>query len=798
MEYGKERVIALVDMDCFYVQVEQRLNPALKNTPCVVAQYKTWKGGGIIAVSYEARDHGVTRNMWADDAKKLCPDLQVARVRESHGKADLTHYREASVEVMGVMARFAVVERASIDEAYMDLTAAVHQRLAEMPHKEIEARELKTTYIQGFPQAPPQQQGAVQDTALDKEELRFKGLHQWLADISLSPTEGLCCADLQLAVGAVIVEEMRAAVEKHTGFRCSAGISHNKVLAKLACGLNKPNRQTVVPLDSVPELFNSLPIGKIRSLGGKLGTSITETLKVDNMGDLTRFSRAQLGQRFGDKTGQWLYDMCRGIEFEPVKPRQLPKSIGCSKNFPGKTSLATKEQVQHWLYQLALELEERLTKDREMNGRVAKQLTVGVRQLGDKRPSSFSRCCALARYEAAKVSADSFAIIKSLNTAGNHQAAWTPPLTLLHISASKFNDAPSSRSGGIAGFLSSDVTSTQSLLSSTPSLSSSKSDATFKQPGPGAIQSFFQRAVEKQRKRVEEGGIVDEEDEETEDTSLSGLSGYPVSSKVTGSISEDDILNSPAGPTNVSAPEVSSVARPRTGISSFFQRRNLERASQPLPIQASRRPETTLCSESKPLGDSLVEHIDRRCDKQAESNSNSEAKLSKEHDVSLDGSRTASPFIYQPEDSTNGARERKGEVEDNQTGGSPSPPPSTVVPPGPPQQTLSVAIEELLPCERCGQEVLVWEMPEHNDYHFAMDLQNSFSSTSATTNSSSSLSSFSPVAASRLLTPSRVGGSTHKPSRGKMRAKGQSGPEPKRSRPQDGAMGTLDSFFKKN
>ncbi|XP_074531660.1 DNA polymerase eta isoform X2 [Halichoeres trimaculatus] len=668
--------------------------------------------------------------MWVEDAKKLCPDLQVARVRESHGKADLTHYRDASVEVIEVMSRFAVIERASIDEAYMDLTAAVQQRLKTVTNKHIKPHLLKATYIQGYPQRPPEQEASSEDAPLDKEEQRSRGLLQWLASLSDSLQGEQSSAELQLTVGALIVEEMRAAVEKVTGFRCSAGISHNKVLAKLACGLNKPNRQTVLPLGSVAVLFNSLPISKIRNLGGKLGASITGTLGVENMGDLTRYSQAQLGQHFGEKTGQWLHDLCRGIEFEAVKPRQLPKSIGCSKNFPGKTSLATKEQVQYWLHQLALELEERLTKDKEVNGRVAKLLTVGVRQLGDKRPSSFSRCCALVKYEANKISTDSFAIIKCLNTAGNHQAAWTPPLTLLHLSASKFSDTPAA--GSIAGFLSSDVTSTQSAAtkSSTQSPPEVKNGATCKQPS--SIQSFFQKAAEKQKPTAEaksSTGIPQPSSHQTSDNTLETNTKSQFSSPPVLSNSKNES------------------ASPSSGISSFFQKKSLERSLQTTDSTSNK---TEIGETPGPKKDTEdVEDV---------------SELQEHHTSDFTSPQS-------PKDDEDTVPEVNN---------------------GP----LAVAAEDMLACERCGEKVLVWEMPEHNDYHFALDLQKSLSSSSATVSSSSSTVTTSPYVPSGSFREGSA--SSGKSTRGKTKSRGQSGPQPKRQKSQGGGSGTLDSFFKKN
>ncbi|XP_023243364.1 DNA polymerase eta-like [Centruroides sculpturatus] len=276
-----DRIIVLVDMDCFYVQVEQRLQPQYFGKPCAVVQYNSWKSGGIIAVNYEARDFGVKRGMRGDMAKQKCPDIHLFQVPELRGKADLTRYRDAGAEVIDVLSTFSdCVERASIDEAYLDMTKIIASKCGV----NVAAEELPHTSVVGW------------DNGLNHS------VEKWLESINECGT----ISDKNLAIAASIVEEMRTAIFSRTKFKCSAGISYNKMLAKLACGLHKPNHQTILPQSSVMELFKSIPIHKLRNLGGKLGDDIKEKLEIETIFELSLCNEKKLKSLFGDKTGKLL------------------------------------------------------------------------------------------------------------------------------------------------------------------------------------------------------------------------------------------------------------------------------------------------------------------------------------------------------------------------------------------------------------------------------------------------------------------------------------------------------------
>lgn len=104
-----------VDMDAFFVSVEELYDPSLKGKPVVVGG-KSNERGVVSAASYAARKFGVHSAMPLRTAYKLCPQ---AIFVEGHP----SRYREYSEKVYDVLHSFSpLVEMASIDEAYLDIT----------------------------------------------------------------------------------------------------------------------------------------------------------------------------------------------------------------------------------------------------------------------------------------------------------------------------------------------------------------------------------------------------------------------------------------------------------------------------------------------------------------------------------------------------------------------------------------------------------------------------------------------------------------------------------------------------
>ncbi|AQK66440.1 DNA polymerase eta [Zea mays] len=223
-------------------------------------------------------------SMRGDEAKRVCPGINLVQVPVARGKANLNLYRSAGAEVVAILASKGKCERASIDEVYLDLTDAAKEMLLQAPPDSPEGifMEAAKSNILGLPA-----------DASEKE----KNVRAWLCQSEADYQDKL------LACGAIIVAQLRVRVLEETQFTCSAGIAHNKMLAKLVSGMYKPAQQTVVPSSSVQDLLASLPVKKMKQLGGKLGSSLQDDLGVETIGDLLSFTEEKLQEQYGVNTG---------------------------------------------------------------------------------------------------------------------------------------------------------------------------------------------------------------------------------------------------------------------------------------------------------------------------------------------------------------------------------------------------------------------------------------------------------------------------------------------------------------
>jgi DNA polymerase-4 len=149
-----------------------------------------------------------------------------------------------------------------------------------------------------------------------------------------------------------LAQVIRGTIFRKTKLTSSAGIGPNKLIAKIACEINKPNGQFEVKPEQVSEFMEKLAVRKIWGIGEKTERKLQE-LGVKTCGELHRFLRSELVDLFG-KFGLELYDLCRGIDHRPVEPDRPRKSLSTEETFAA--DLSTLEQCEEKLEELFQDL----------------------------------------------------------------------------------------------------------------------------------------------------------------------------------------------------------------------------------------------------------------------------------------------------------------------------------------------------------------------------------------------------------------------------------------------------------
>lgn len=242
------RKIALLDLDAFFASAEILRQPGLAQRPFAVG------GGGergvVATANYIARQFGVRSAMSGIHARRLCPELTF--VPPDHG-----YYRQLSNQVHQLLLQYTdLVEPASIDEFYLDLTANTHYH----------------------------------------------------------------------GSASITMESIRHQLRR-MGLPGSAGISNQKMVAKIASEESKPDGQYVVEPEQVLSYIAQLSLKRIPGVGPRSLERLNYAGFFTGR-DVQQARIAQLQDLLGDKAGWLLYQRCQGIDPRPVVTERVRKSIG--------------------------------------------------------------------------------------------------------------------------------------------------------------------------------------------------------------------------------------------------------------------------------------------------------------------------------------------------------------------------------------------------------------------------------------------------------------------------------------
>ncbi|EGD72743.1 impB/mucB/samB family protein [Salpingoeca rosetta] len=333
-------------------------------------------------------------------ALERCPDLQVIPY-------EFSLYKEASERFYHILARHTIrIQAVSMDEAYLDLTG-IAQPDHPVQHHQQQQQQQRQRQMAG--------RGAGQSTTdmntdTDSTDTKHTGNvatadggsgdggdggndgngehdnHDEEDDNDddddgddVVPSFNDPAPSKPLA--SEVVAQIRREIEAELHITASAGIAHNILLARMATRRAKPNGQVYVAPGQVEGYLRDEPIGNLPGVGWSTEKRLQQQ-GITACHQLRRFRLHELQSEFGDKTGQALYNACRGEDTRPLKENEPPKSV--SVEITWGVRFAEQHQVHAFVRNLVGEVHKRLLLAERLASRLT--LKVKVKQPGAKQP----------------------------------------------------------------------------------------------------------------------------------------------------------------------------------------------------------------------------------------------------------------------------------------------------------------------------------------------------------------------------------------------------------------------------
>ena len=255
-------IIFHIDMNSYFATVEQQANPHLRGKPIGVCEHL---GGIIIAPSIEAKKLGIKTAMPVWEARKIYPGIILLPV-------DPPKVRSVTERFLKIFSEYTdVVERYSIDEAFLDITNLItrSERLKFSLSRRGEGRERSNRIKRSFAVTQDDKKGDKDDSFIWDQALLY-----------------------------ALEIKQRIRLEIGEWLTCSIGIASNKLIAKIASDIEKPDGLTLVRPRDIPGLYNRIDLTDIPGIG----TRMARRLAVHNIFtplDLAWYPESRLRAEFG-------------------------------------------------------------------------------------------------------------------------------------------------------------------------------------------------------------------------------------------------------------------------------------------------------------------------------------------------------------------------------------------------------------------------------------------------------------------------------------------------------------------